>query len=117
MILIDTAGRLHTKHNLMEELKKIRRVIDKQGVMDVATLLVLDATTGQNAILQARSFSEATGLDGLIVAKLDGTFRGGIVFAIVKELATPLRYVGTGEKLDDLAEFDSETFVDALLRD
>ena len=116
VVLIDTAGRLHTKHNLMEELKKIRRVIDKQGVDDVATLLVLDATTGQNAIMQARSFCEAAGLDGLIIAKLDGTSRGGVIFAIVKELETPLRFIGTGEKLDDLAEFDSETFVDALMR-
>jgi fused signal recognition particle receptor len=116
VVVIDTAGRLHTKHNLMEELKKIRRVIDKQDVEAVSTLLVLDATTGQNAIMQARSFSEAAGLDGLLVAKLDGTSRGGVIFAIVKELETPLRYVGTGEKLDDLAEFDSETFVDALMR-
>jgi fused signal recognition particle receptor len=117
VVLIDTAGRLHTKFNLMEELKKIRRVIEKQGVTNVATLLVLDATTGQNAILQARSFSEAAGLDGLIVSKLDGTARGGVIFAIVKELEVPLRYVGTGEKIDDLAEFDSEVFVDALMRE
>jgi fused signal recognition particle receptor len=102
---------------LMEELKKIRRVIDKQGVKYVATLLVLDATTGQNALLQARSFSEAAGLDGLVVAKLDGTARGGVIFAIVKDLDVPLRFVGTGEKLDDLAEFDSEVFVDALMRE
>jgi fused signal recognition particle receptor len=117
VVLIDTAGRLHTKFNLMEELKKIRRVIEKQGVTNVATLLVLDATTGQNAILQARSFSEAAGLDGLVVSKLDGTARGGVIFAIVKELEVPLRYVGTGEKIDDLAEFDSEVFVDALMRE
>jgi fused signal recognition particle receptor len=116
VVLIDTAGRLHTKHNLMEELKKIRRVIDKQAAANVATLLVLDATTGQNAVLQARSFSEATGLDGLIVAKLDGTARGGVIFAIVKELEVPLRFVGIGEKLDDLEEFDSEVFVDALMK-
>jgi fused signal recognition particle receptor len=116
IVLIDTAGRLHTKYNLMEELKKIRRVIDKQEVRAVATLLVLDATTGQNAILQARSFSEAAGLDGLVVAKLDGTARGGVIFSIVKELDVPLRFVGTGEKVDDLSEFDSEVFVDALMR-
>jgi fused signal recognition particle receptor len=116
VVLIDTAGRLHTKYNLMEELKKIRRVIDKQGVAAVATLLVLDATTGQNAILQARSFSEAAGLDGLVVAKLDGTARGGVIFSIVKELDVPLRFVGTGEKIDDLSEFDSEVFVDALMK-
>jgi fused signal recognition particle receptor len=115
IVLIDTAGRLHTKHNLMEELKKIRRVMDKQAVAGVATLLVLDATTGQNAVFQARSFAEATGLDGLFIAKLDGTARGGVIFAIVKELAVPIRFVGTGERLDDLAEFDSEAFVDALM--
>jgi len=100
----------------MEELKKIRRVIDKQGVKSVSTLLVLDATTGQNALLQARSFSEAAGLDGLVVAKLDGTARAGVIFAIVKELDVPLRFVGMGEKLDDLEEFDSEVFVDALMK-
>jgi fused signal recognition particle receptor len=116
VVLIDTAGRLHTKYNLMEELKKIRRVIEKQGVAAVATLLVLDATTGQNAILQARSFAEAAGLDGLVVAKLDGTARGGVIFSIVKELDVPLRFVGTGEKIDDLSEFDSEVFVDALMK-
>ena len=116
IVLIDTAGRLHTKTNLMEELRKIRRVIDKQGVTAVATLLVLDATTGQNAILQARSFGEVAGLDGLVVAKLDGTARGGVIFSIVKELDVPLRFVGTGEKADDLAEFDSEVFVDALMK-
>ena len=116
VVLIDTAGRLHTKFNLMEELKKIRRVVEKQQVPHTATLLVLDATTGQNAILQARSFQEATGLDGLVVTKLDGTARGGVIFAIVKELDIPLRFVGTGEKLDDLTEFDSEDFVDALMK-
>ena len=116
VVLIDTAGRLHTKHNLMEELKKIRRVIEKQAVSSTASLLILDATTGQNAILQARSFSESTGLDGLVVTKLDGTARGGVIFAIVKELEIPLRFVGTGETLDDLAEFDSEDFVDALMK-
>ena len=116
VVIVDTAGRLHTKFNLMEELKKIRRVIDKQAVPNTASLLVLDATTGQNAILQARSFSESTGLDGLVATKLDGTARGGVIFAIVKELEIPLRFVGTGETLDDLAEFDSEDFVDALMK-
>lgn len=116
VVVIDTAGRLHTKFNLMEELKKIRRVIDKQGVAAMASLLVLDATTGQNAIVQARSFSDTTGLDGLVVTKLDGTARGGVIFAIVKELDVPLRFVGTGETLEDLAEFDSEDFVDALMK-
>lgn len=115
VVIIDTAGRLHTKYNLMEELKKIRRVLEKQAVGNLVNLLVLDATTGQNGLIQARTFCEAAGLDGLIVAKLDGTARGGVIFAIVKELDVPLRFVGTGEKLDDLAEFDSEAFVDALM--
>jgi fused signal recognition particle receptor len=116
VVLVDTAGRLHTKYNLMEELKKIRRVIDKQGVGQLATILVLDATTGQNGLFQARSFADAIGLDGLLVTKLDGTARAGVIFAIVKELDAPLRFVGTGEGLDELSEFDSEAFVDALMR-
>ncbi len=114
VVVIDTAGRLHTKFNLMEELKKIRRVIDKQGVEAVATLLVLDATTGQNAIAQARQFGDAIGLDGLIIAKLDGTAKGGVVFAVVRELQVPVRFIGTGERLEDLSEFDPMSFVDSL---
>jgi fused signal recognition particle receptor len=115
VVIIDTAGRLHTKFNLMEELKKIRRVMDKQGVDAVSTLLVLDATTGQNAVSQARQFSEAVGLDGLIIAKLDGTARGGVVFAIARELDAPVRFIGTGERVEDLSEFDADAFVKALL--
>jgi fused signal recognition particle receptor len=114
VVVIDTAGRLHTKFNLMEELKKIRRVIDKQGVEAVATLLVLDATTGQNAIAQARQFGDAIGLDGLVIAKLDGTAKGGVVFAVVRELQVPVRFIGTGERLEDLSEFDPMSFVDSL---
>jgi fused signal recognition particle receptor len=114
VVIIDTAGRLHTKFNLMEELKKIRRVMDKHGVDAVATVLVLDATTGQNGLQQARQFRDTVGLDGLIIAKLDGTARGGIVFAIVNELRIPVRFIGTGEQLDDLSEFDPDAFVDAL---
>ncbi|HLI28646.1 MAG TPA: signal recognition particle-docking protein FtsY [Chloroflexota bacterium] len=114
VVLIDTAGRLHTKYNLMEELKKVRRVIEKQGVEAITTLLVVDATTGQNAINQVKQFREAVGLDGLIVTKLDGTAKGGVVFAIVHELKVPVRFLGTGEKLDDLAEFWPMDFVDAL---
>jgi fused signal recognition particle receptor len=114
VVIVDTAGRLHTKVNLMEELKKIRRVIEKQAVPRVKTLLVLDATTGQNGLLQAKSFAVTSGIDGLIVTTLDGTARGGVVFSIVKELEVPLLFVGTGEKLDDLAEFDPELFVEAL---
>jgi fused signal recognition particle receptor len=116
IVIVDTAGRLHTKFNLMEELKKIRRVIDKHGVRHVSVLLVLDATTGQNAILQARAFAETAGLDGLVIAKVDGTARGGVIFAIVKELGVRIRFVGTGETADDLEEFDSEAFVDALMK-
>ena len=114
VVIIDTAGRLHTKFNLMEELKKIRRVIDKQGVDAVSVILVLDATTGQNAVLQARQFGEAIGLDGLVISKLDGTAKGGVVFAITRELHVPVRFIGTGEKIDDLSEFDPSAFVDAL---
>jgi fused signal recognition particle receptor len=114
IVIIDTAGRLHTKFNLMEELKKIRRVMDKHGVDAVATVLVLDATTGQNGLQQARQFRDTVGLDGLIITKLDGTARGGIVFAIVNELRIPVRFIGTGEQLDDLSEFDPDAFVDAL---
>ncbi len=116
VVVVDTAGRLHTKINLMEELKKIRRVIDKQVVPRVKTLLVLDATTGQNGLMQAKSFAGTSGIDGVIVAKLDGTARGGVVFSIVKELQVPVLFVGTGEKLDDLAEFDPEVFVEALFQ-
>jgi len=115
VVVIDTAGRLHTKFNLMEELKKIRRVVDKHGVDAVSTLLVLDATTGQNAVHQARQFGEAIGLDGLVVAKLDGTAKGGVVFAIVRELQVPVRFIGTGEGVQDLSEFDPTEFVRSLL--
>jgi fused signal recognition particle receptor len=116
LLIVDTAGRLHTKVNLMEELRKIRRVLDRQNVAHVRTLLVLDASTGQNAIIQGRAFKEATGLDGLILAKLDGTAKGGVVFAIVDELEIPVLFVGTGEKASDLSEFDAEAFVRALFK-
>jgi fused signal recognition particle receptor len=116
LLIVDTAGRLHTKVNLMEELKKIRRVLARQNVQHVRTLLVLDATTGQNAIVQGRAFKDATGLDGLILAKLDGTAKGGVVFAIVDELEIPVLFVGTGEKVSDLSEFDPEAFVRALFK-
>jgi fused signal recognition particle receptor len=116
LLIVDTAGRLHTKVNLMEELKKIRRVLERQNVAHVRTLLVLDASTGQNAIVQGRAFKEATGLDGLILAKLDGTAKGGVVFAIVDELEIPVLFVGTGEKASDLSEFDATAFVRALFK-
>ncbi len=115
ILLLDTAGRLHTKTNLMEELKKVRRVLDREipGAPH-EILLVLDATTGQNALTQARMFHEAVGLGGIALTKLDGTAKGGIVIAIAAELGVPVRYVGIGEKLDDLRFFDAEMFVSAL---
>ncbi|HET6316296.1 MAG TPA: signal recognition particle-docking protein FtsY [Chloroflexota bacterium] len=116
LLIVDTAGRLHTKVNLMEELRKIRRVLDRQNVSHVRTLLVLDASTGQNAIVQGRAFKEATGLDGLVLAKLDGTAKGGVVFAIVDELEIPVLFVGTGERVADLSEFDANAFVRALFK-
>ena len=115
VVLIDTAGRLHTKFNLMEELKKVRRVIDKQNVPNVSTVLVVDATTGQNAVAQAEQFARAAGLDGLIVAKLDGTAKGGVIFAVTRAVKAPVLFVGTGEKLDDLSDFDADDFVEALV--
>jgi fused signal recognition particle receptor len=101
----------------MEELRKMRRVMDKQDVQRVRTLLVLDATTGQNALSQGRTFAEASGVDGLVVAKLDGTAKGGIIFPLVRELQAPVLFVGTGEKLDDLSIFEPRAFVRALFRD
>ncbi|HZO30802.1 MAG TPA: signal recognition particle-docking protein FtsY [Chloroflexota bacterium] len=117
LVIVDTAGRLHTKFNLMEELKKIRRVIDKQNVPNVTTVLVVDATTGQNAISQAQQFAKTAGLDGLIVTKLDGTAKGGVVFAVTREVGVPIMFVGTGEKIDDMSDFDADDFVDALVGD
>jgi fused signal recognition particle receptor len=116
LLIVDTAGRLHTKVNLMEELKKIRRVLERQNVRHVRTLLVLDASTGQNAIVQGRAFKDAVGLDGLVVAKLDGTAKGGVVFAIVDELEVPVLFIGTGEQLGDISEFEPEAFVRALFK-
>ncbi|OLD66939.1 MAG: signal recognition particle-docking protein FtsY, partial [Ignavibacteria bacterium 13_1_40CM_2_61_4] len=115
VLIVDTAGRLHTKVNLMEELKKIKRVIQRllsDAPHDV--FLVLDATTGQNAIQQAKQFSAAVGVTGLIVSKLDGTAKGGVVLAIADELGIPVRFIGVGEQLDDLQPFDRDAFVDAL---
>jgi fused signal recognition particle receptor len=115
VVLIDTAGRLHTKFNLMEELKKVRRVIDKQNVPNVTTILVVDATTGQNAVTQAEQFAKAAGVDGLIVAKLDGSSKGGVIFAVTRAVQAPVLFVGTGEKVDDLSDFDPDDFVEALV--
>jgi fused signal recognition particle receptor len=115
VLIIDTAGRLHTKTNLMEELRKVKRIISKQlpGAPH-EILLILDATTGQNGLEQAKVFTEVADVTDVAVAKLDGTAKGGIVFAIARELNLPIRYVGTGEKLTDLAEFDPRQFVGAL---
>jgi len=113
--IIDTAGRLHTKFNLMEELRKVRRVIErKDPTAPHEVLLVLDATTGQNALIQARAFTEAVDVTAIALTKLDGTSKGGIVFAICDELGLPVRFVGTGEGEDDLSPFDAEAFVEAL---
>jgi fused signal recognition particle receptor len=115
VVLLDTAGRLHNKQNLMEELKKVHRVVaQKIPGAPHEVLLCLDATTGQNAIRQARLFDAAIGVDGLVLAKLDGTARGGVVVAIARELRLPVRMVGVGEGIDDLVPFDPEAFVDAL---
>ncbi len=114
-VIIDTAGRLHTKFNLMEELKKIKRVAAKADpAAPHEVLLVVDATTGQNGLAQARYFTEAVGVTGIFLAKLDGTAKGGIVLAICDELKIPVRFIGTGEKLEDIAPFDAEAFVEAL---
>ena len=117
VIIIDTAGRLHNKQNLMNELAKIRRIIDRElPEADVETLMVLDATTGQNGLLQAKQFLETAGLTGIVLTKLDGTAKGGIVFAIANELKLPVKYVGVGEGIDDLIPFQAETFVQALFK-
>lgn len=114
-VIIDTAGRLHTKFNLMEELKKMHKVAQKvDATAPHEVLLVLDATSGQNALLQARAFGEAVGITGVILTKLDGTAKGGVAFAIRRELGVPIKFVGTGEKVDDFAPFAPRAFVDAL---
>lgn len=115
VVIIDTAGRLHTKINLMEELKKIRRVLEKRlpGAPH-EVLLVLDATTGQNALQQVKQFTAAVEITGLVLTKLDGTAKGGIVLAISNELQVPVRFIGVGEQIDDLQVFDRKSFVDAL---
>ena len=115
VLLCDTAGRLHNKKNLMEELKKINRIIDKEYPEAFReTLIVLDGTTGQNALSQARQFMEAADITGIILTKMDGTAKGGIAVAIQSELGVPVKYIGVGEKIDDLQKFNSEEFVNAL---
>jgi len=115
VVIIDTAGRLHTKFNLMEELKKIKRVVAKQDASAPhQVILVMDATTGQNGLAQAKYFTEAVDVTGIFLAKLDGTARGGIVFAICDQLNIPISYIGTGEQLQDMTPFDAEVFVNAI---
>ena len=114
-VIIDTAGRLHTQYNLMEELKKIKRVAAKgDAAAPHEVILVLDATTGQNGLAQARYFTEAVGVTGIFLAKLDGTAKGGIVLAICNELKIPIQFIGVGEKLEDMTLFEAESFVEAL---
>lgn len=115
VVIVDTAGRLHNKQNLMNELAKIKRVIQRElPNSDIETLLVLDATTGQNGLVQAKEFLNTVGLTGIMLTKLDGTAKGGIVFAIANELKLPVKFVGVGESTDDLISFDSKTFTEAL---
>ena len=115
VLLIDTAGRLHTKVHLVEELKKIRRVISReQPGAPHETLLVLDATTGQNGLQQAKVFKEATDIDGIVLTKLDGTAKGGVIISIQEELGVPVRYIGVGEDIEDLQPFEAKRFVEAL---
>lgn len=116
VVLIDTAGRLHTKTGLMDELGKVKRVVEKHGPLD-EILLVLDATTGQNGLVQARVFAEVVDITGIVLTKLDGTAKGGIVIAVQRELGVPVKLVGLGEGPDDLAPFEPEAFVDALIGD
>ena len=116
VVLIDTAGRLHNKQNLMNELNKISRVVDRElPGCDRETLLVLDATTGQNGLIQAKQFKETAGITGIVLTKLDGSAKGGIVIAIAQELQVPVKYIGVGEGIDDLMPFEAEAFVEALI--
>lgn len=118
ILLIDTAGRLHNKKNLMDELAKMRRIISKEyPEANVESLIVLDGTTGQNALEQARQFSQVTEINGIIITKLDGTAKGGIAIAIQAELNVPVKYIGIGEKIDDLQKFDPNNYVNALFAD
>ncbi len=116
VVLVDTAGRLHNKQNLMNELNKISRVIDRENA-DAAreTLLVLDATTGQNGLIQAKQFKESAGITGIVLTKLDGSAKGGIVIAIAREMGLPVKFVGLGEGIEDLRPFDAQSYVEALL--
>ncbi|MBQ9685749.1 MAG: signal recognition particle-docking protein FtsY [Oscillospiraceae bacterium] len=117
VIIIDTAGRLHNKQNLMNELSKMRRIIDRElPDADVETLMVLDATTGQNGLMQAKQFLESAGITGIVLTKLDGTAKGGVVFAIAHELKLPVKFVGVGEGIDDLIPFNAKDYIEALFK-
>ena len=116
VVICDTAGRLHNKDNLMRELNKISRILERElPGADRETLLVLDGTTGQNGLMQARQFSEIAGVTGMVLTKLDGTAKGGIVIAVADSLKIPVKYIGVGEGIDDLMPFDPRGFVDALI--
>lgn len=116
IVIIDTAGRLHNKANLMNELAKIRRIITRElPDADVETLMVIDATTGQNGLIQAKQFADTADITGIVLTKLDGTARGGIVFAIAREMGVPVKFVGVGEGMDDLMPFEPKSFSEALL--
>jgi fused signal recognition particle receptor len=115
MVLVDTAGRLHTSKDLMEELRKVQRVAVAQSTFPVRSILVIDATTGQNGLVQARQFHDALGLDGIVLTKLDGTAKGGIAVAISRDLGLPILRLGVGEGIDDLQPFDATDFARALL--
>ncbi|HNW86666.1 MAG TPA: signal recognition particle-docking protein FtsY [Candidatus Limiplasma sp.] len=116
LLIVDTAGRLHNKKNLMDEMEKMRRVIDREyPEATVRCLLVVDATTGQNGLQQAKAFSEVAGVNGIVLTKLDGTAKGGVIFPIIRELKVPVLYVGVGEGIDDLQSFNAKDFVSALL--
>ncbi|MBV8693479.1 MAG: hypothetical protein JOY57_17610, partial [Actinobacteria bacterium] len=114
LVLGDTAGRLHTKVNLMEELKKVRRIAERPPALLTEVLLVIDATTGQNGLVQAKQFTDAVGVTGVVLTKLDGTAKGGIALAIQTEMGIPIKLVGLGESADDLVDFDPDEFVEAL---
>ena len=117
VLICDTAGRLHNKKNLMEELRKINRIIEKEYPDAYReTLIVLDGTTGQNALIQAKQFAQVAEIDGIVLTKLDGTAKGGIAIAIESEMNIPVKYIGIGEKIDDLQKFDADAFVDALFQ-
>ena len=118
VLIVDTAGRLHTQNNLMEELKKVKSTLKKlDETAPHEIMLVLDAGTGQNALMQARQFNEALGITGLVITKFDGTAKGGVIFSIAKEIKKPIRFVGVGEKSEDLREFKALEFVSALFSD